>query len=246
MKKLFFLPFLLFIVACSTTDEVANTPEALYKRAAELEKDERYEESLAKYEELRNRFPYSKLSIEAELNVAGIYYKREEFSLAASTYNNFRELHPTHLQIPFVTYQIGNSYFYNLPGTIDRDISDSKSAIKEFESLVRKYPTYENAKDAQEKTAKCYEMLAEKEVYIAHFYFTREKFQSSMRRFEHVLKIRSSDKLKRTAYYNAGVSALEIGERSKAKEYLQTLVQRFPTSEEADQARSVLSKNGLL
>lgn len=246
MKKLLVLPLLFLFFGCATPDEGGNTPDALFKRAQHLEEDERFEEAISKYDELRNRFPYSKLSTQAELQIAGIHYKREDFTLAAAAYNNFRELHPTHSEIPYVVYQIGNSYYYNLPTTIDRDISDARVAIKEFENLVKKYPSYAKNKDAQEKTTKCYEMMAEKEMYIGHFYFLREQFLSAMKRFEGVLKIQSSDKIKRDAFYHAGLSALEINERPKAKDFLQTLINRFPTSEEAGQAKSVLSKNGLL
>lgn len=237
---------LLFLIGCASTDFDSNNPESLFKYAQKLESDERYEECLAKYEEVKNRFPYNKLATEAELRIADVQFKKEAFLAAAAAYSNFRELHPNHSMIPYVTYQIGLSNFNALPSTIDRDISGANNAIKEFSRVSEKYPNSEYAKSASDKSKAAYEMLAQKEIYIANFYFIRDQYLSALKRFENALAGRPSDESRREAYYGAGISALEIGERTKGKEYLDTVIKQFPGSNEANKAKSALGKYGAI
>src|SRR5690606_12960185 len=96
--KIIFLSAL--IVSCSTPDPVdVNSAERAYNEAQEYEKDERYEEALRRYDEIKSKFPYSQYSRESDLRIADIYFKKEEFQAAALSYSNFKYLHPNHPQI---------------------------------------------------------------------------------------------------------------------------------------------------
>ena len=54
---------LCFFVNCSTSEKKAETAEALYKRAQEYENDDRYEEAIRRYQEVRSKFPYSPIAV---------------------------------------------------------------------------------------------------------------------------------------------------------------------------------------
>jgi outer membrane protein assembly factor BamD len=122
---------------CSSFNEIdTSTPEGSYKLAQKYDKDERYEEAIVEYTSLKNKHPYSKLATEAELRIADIHFKREEFIEAQNSYQVFKEMHPSHPQIDYVTYRLGLSFFNQLPGTIDRDLSVADRAILYFDEVV--------------------------------------------------------------------------------------------------------------
>jgi outer membrane protein assembly factor BamD len=183
LKLLYF--FLIFaIVSCSSTDKKdTETPEALFAKGQELEKDDRIDEAIKKYSDVKNKFPYSKLAAQAELAIGDAYFKQESFPEAQAAYVTFRELHPKHPQIAYVIYRVGLSIFNQLPETIDRDLTLASQAIIIFEEVIKNYSTSEYVQDAQKKKDDCLKMLAEKEVYIANFYYKKGHFDTAYKRY---------------------------------------------------------------
>ena len=56
-----------------------STPEGAFKSAEDFEKDERYEEAISKYSDVKNKFPYSRFAADAELKIADLQFKRESY-----------------------------------------------------------------------------------------------------------------------------------------------------------------------
>ncbi|MBX3020410.1 MAG: outer membrane protein assembly factor BamD [Bdellovibrionales bacterium] len=231
----------LIVVACSTTQELdKNTPEGGYKLGEKLEKDERFEEALVQYTTVKNKFPYSKLATEAELRIAEIYFKRDEFIEAQNAYQVFKEMHPSYNRIDYVTYRLALSFFNQLPSTIDRDLSVAERAILYFDEVMQTYSRSEYVKDAAEHKRKALEMLAAKEYYIGNFYLIRDYWESALGRFENLLAKYPKLGFDAKALYGAATSAYQTKDLGKAKTYYQRLITEFKDSEEAQKARREL------
>src|SRR4051812_20700491 len=111
MKNAFFALLAVTQIAlqfgCSSIDKIdASTPEGAYKLAEAYEKDERYDEAVQKYQDVRTKFPYSKLSTQAELKIADVNFKREAYAEAQASYQLFKDFHPKHAQIDYVTFRL--------------------------------------------------------------------------------------------------------------------------------------------
>ncbi len=119
-------------------DRKSDTPEGAYAIAEEFDKDERYEEAIRRYTEVKNKFPYSNFATKAELAIADVYYKQESYPEAQVSYQAFRELHPKSPQADYVVYRIGLSYFQQLPTTLDRDLTVAREAISNFDDLIKR------------------------------------------------------------------------------------------------------------
>lgn len=225
---------------CSSTDKIdPSTPEGAFKLAEELEKDERYEESVAKYTDVKNKHPYSRYAVLAELKIADVQFLRESFIEAQYAYQTFKDLHPKHPQIDYVTFRLGLSYFNQLPSTTDRDLSLSDKAILYFDEVTTSYPKSQYAKEAGEKRLEAVRMQADKELYIANFYFKRKQWGSALGRYEAILKNYGSvGGFPEQALYGAAVSARETGDRDKMNRFVKSLVSQYPDSSEASKAKS--------
>lgn len=233
----------LILTACASTEQVdSTTAEGAYKVAERYEKDERFEESIIKYTEVKNKHPYSRFALMAELKIADVQFLRESYIEAQYAYQTFKDLHPKHPQIDYVTYRLGLSYFNQLPSTIDRDLSLADKAILYFDEVMVSYAGSGYAKEATVKKAEALKMLAEKEMYVAGFYFKKKQYGSALGRYETVLKTYANiEGMAQAALLGAARSAKETGDRDKVGRYVQTLVSKFPQSEEAAKARSELS-----
>ncbi len=229
---------LLSLGGCSSTPEIdTNTPEGAYKLGEKFEKDERYEEAIAQFSTVKNKHPYSKQATEAELKIAEINFKREEFVEAQNAYQVFKEMHPAHAKIDYVTYRLGLSFYSQLPATIDRDLAVAERAILYFDEVVQSFPQSGHVKDAREYKTKALKMLAEKEYYVGHFYFIRDHYESALTRFEGLLEKYPSLGYDAKALYGASVSAFKIKDLGKAKAHYQRLITQYKNSDEAEKAR---------
>lgn len=229
----------LLLSACTTEEKKTDAAESTFALAQEYEKDERYEEAVRKYTEVKNRFPYSQFAVKAELAIADVYFKEESFGEAQINYQTFRELHPKHAQIDYVIFRIGLSYFNQLPETIDRDLTYAHDAITTFDELVEKHPNSEFVKEAKEKKQASLKKLAEKEDYVGEFYFKRKIYDSALTRYEFLLKSYPQSELGEKALARAYYSALKIGEKEKSKNYLNQLKKNYPNSKELSSLNTV-------
>jgi len=226
----------LAIFGCSSADKKeAETPEALFERAKELEKNGRTEEAISKFQEVKNKFPYSKLAIEAELAAADVSYKEENYAEAQVAYQLFRDLHPKHPQIPLVIYQLAMSIYLQIPESIDRDLSITQSAIDIFSELINQYPDYEHVAEAKEKRLDCLKKLTEKELYITNFYLKKKNWESALVRAEGVLLNHKGLGYDDKALARASFAAARANKNDLSEKYLKQLNQDFPGSKELEE-----------
>ncbi|HVK62183.1 MAG TPA: outer membrane protein assembly factor BamD [Bdellovibrionales bacterium] len=229
---------------CSSTPTYdTSTPEGAFKSAEELEKDERYEEAIARYGEVKNKHPYSKLATEAELRIADIQFTRESYVDAQGAYQLFKEFHPKHPRIDYVTFRLALSYYNQLPSTIDRDLSLAEKAILYFDETINSYPSSKFVKESKEKREAALKMLGEKEMYIAAFYTKRDMYESALKRFEYILKTYPNLGFDAPALYGAAKSAFETGEKERGNQHLKNLYSLYPSSDEAKRAKDDFGSN---
>jgi outer membrane protein assembly factor BamD len=171
------------LLGCASNEKNLNTPEGLFAQAKEYEDSERFEIAIAKYNDVRNKFPYSSFALDAELAIADAQYTRENYAEAQIAYQNFRDLHPKHAKTDYVIYKTALSYYMQLPETIDRDMTLGNDVIYHFDELIKSFPRSEYINDAKEKRQDIYNRLAEKELYIADFYFKQKKFGAALGRY---------------------------------------------------------------
>jgi outer membrane protein assembly factor BamD len=250
MKTLLNLVLLVFFatslgVGCASSGvNESNSAESAFNAAMEYEKDERYEEAIAKFNEVKNKHPYSRFAVESELRIADIHYKRENFIEAQTAYQLFKDFHPKHSKIDYVTQRLALSYFNQLPSTIDRDLSPAQKAIQYFNEVINSFPASEYVKEATEKRNESLKMLAEKEAYIGNFYFIRDKYESALKRYEGLLAKFPNRGFDEEALYRAGVSAFETSNPGLGKKYINELLARFPNGSYAGDGRRALEKYG--
>lgn len=226
----------LCVSGCSTIEKNSNEPDGAFAIAEEFDKGERYEEAIRRYTEVKNKFPYSNFATKAELAIADVYYKQESYAEAQVAYQIFNELHPTAPQADYVQFRIGMSYFNQLPSTIDRDLTLAEDSIINLSDFIKKYPNSSYVAEAKEKRTSAIKMLAEKEDYIADFYFKRKIFDSALTRYEGLYQNYQGLGFDAKALSRAAIAAHKLGKADIAKKYKDLLVREFPNSKELKDA----------
>ena len=106
---------------------------------------------LKKLNEIKSLYPYSFYATHAELRKADILFEQGNFSEAAASYIVFKDFHPRYQDLQYVIWKIAESFYGQLPGSFDRDLSPGKNAIRYYQMLLRSFPHSKHAPKAQEK-----------------------------------------------------------------------------------------------
>ena len=175
------------IASCSgkTVDE--SNPEELYKDAEEDIQNDRYLIARDKLRTVKNKFPYSRFSTDAELRIGDVQFMQESFLEAAATYETFRDLHPKHERVPYALFRIGESYYGDIPDNVARDLTSANKAIDALNEFIGQFGKHPDAERARELLLVCRTRLAEKENYVADFYLRRGQTEAAKRRYRKVI-----------------------------------------------------------
>lgn len=175
--KIFFLLVFILIAGCSSDKPDGKTEaEILYKEAQDLIKSERFILATEKLNLIKTQHPYSFYATPAELLAADVLFFQENYIEAAAAYLLFRDFHPRHEKIPYVIYMIAESYYKQIPSTIDRDLEPALEAMKYYEEIVQKYSQTSYKADAETRIKEARKMLRQKDQYIADFYFKTKEY----------------------------------------------------------------------
>jgi outer membrane protein assembly factor BamD len=147
----------------------------------------RYEEAKEAFQKLKDRYPYSKYAITAELRMADSMYEKEDYDEAYEAYDEFERLHPKNPEIPYVIYQKGMCQFRQVK-TIDREQSHTQKAKEEFERLIGRFPRDEYAQKARKNLRHCMIFLADYEMYVANYYYKKGKYRAALARYTHLVE----------------------------------------------------------
>ena len=241
LKLLFIFMFSNLVLSCASDEKNADTAEAAFKIAKDYDDSERYLVAIQRYADVKNKFPYSSYATEAELAIADVHFKNEDYPEAQITYQNFKEFHPKHAKTDYVIYRTGMSYFLQLPETIDRDITLANDAIYSFNELNKKYPGSTYLPGAKENRQKAFVMLNEKELYIADFYFKQKLYDSATLRYIGAYRKFQDFGLQPRSLVGVIRSTAKLGDFEKLKTYKELLLTQFPDSTEA----KAIKKEGL-
>ncbi|MBW1980019.1 MAG: outer membrane protein assembly factor BamD [Deltaproteobacteria bacterium] len=146
-----------------------------------------YLDAIKIFTTLKEHYPYSRYAVLAELKLADAHFYREDYEEAIAAYDQFARLHPKNEAIPYVLYQIGESYFRQIY-TFDRDQTPTHQSIQAFERLLSAFPESAYDAKAREKIHKCRLELADHEIYVGNFYLKSKKYRAALARFEGALK----------------------------------------------------------
>jgi outer membrane protein assembly factor BamD len=173
---------------CSTAQIDENNPESLMRDAEEDIKNDHYLIALDKLRNIRNKFPYSKYSLEAQLRIADVYFAQESYPEAAASYEAFYDLHPKHEKTAYALYRAGKSYLNDMPGTVARDLGPAHKALEIDQAFISQYPDANEATEVRKDISDIKNALADKELYIANFYFKQSLYYSAKPRYEKIVE----------------------------------------------------------
>ena len=229
MKRILAILALAFIAACAK--EPPFDPVAVFKDAEEKMRKERYEDARKAYQEIQEKAPDRSYDADIMLRIADTYFGDEKYSEALVEYQSFLNFHPVHRDAPYAQFQVAMCSYKELT-TIDRDPSVARAAMKEFRTLIEKYPGSPYEEQAKNYAALCRDQLAAYELYVGRFYHKKGSYQAAIGRLEKLLQDYPGSQSEKDALYYAGLSYMELGNKAQALRTFESLTARYPSMTE--------------
>ncbi len=142
-----------------TGAEAANAEKA-YNRGLQERKDKNYLEAVRYLEYVRNNFPYSQFAGLSELAIADMSFERDDWSAAATQYQDFVKSHPSHPKADYAAFRAGlarwedrPSDLWFLPPSSEKDQAPLRSALDALQRFVLSYPKSEYVPRARDLIA---------------------------------------------------------------------------------------------
>ncbi len=167
-----------------------------YEDAIDYFNSGNYTEAIKRFEDIRNRYPFSRYARLSLLRIADSYFKQGNYQEAASSYSTYVELYPDSKEYEYALYRIGKSYQKDAPSNLwifapppyERSLQSPKKAINIFKRYLNEFPHGRWSKDAKEGIEKMVALLIKKEIYSAQFYEKRKGYAGALFRYIHLLK----------------------------------------------------------
>lgn len=165
--------------------------EQVYQLGVDALDENRYDYATRAFSRLIARFPFGEYTEQAQINLAYAQFKDGKPAESYSTINRFIRTYPTHKHIDYAFYLRGLINFNRSGGFLERylglDMSQRDQAMvresfDDFGALVSRYPNSRYAPDARQRMVYLRNMMANRELNIALYYFKRDHFVASANR----------------------------------------------------------------
>ncbi len=162
-----------------------DTAEEIFEAANDSMAEKNYVRAVELYNKLRDAYPFSPFTVDAELALADAYFLDEDYHLASEAYKDFESLHPRHQAIEYVLYQTGVSMQKQFR-SIDRPTTELQEACAYYQRLIDQYPSSKYIQAARERILECRRFMAEHELYIGDMFWHMKKYGPAWHRYTYV------------------------------------------------------------
>jgi outer membrane protein assembly factor BamD len=233
---------------CASSDEATKpityslTAKQNYEKGLVELKDENFPEAQKYFQFVKQKFPFSKYAVLAELAIADTQFARGNYTEAVDSYKTFIRLHPTHEKVEdgYAAFRVGDCYYKDMPDDIwllppsyEKDQSAVTDALRELDDFRKKYPDSKYQKDAEPLRREVLKRLVDHEVYIARFYLNRDHTRAAANRLQGAIKKYPGSGREPELLFALGQTYLQMGDALRSKQTFARVVGEFPTAPQA-------------
>ena len=233
---------LFFITACSSSIvPPPRSADILMSEGETFFAENRYDDAIAAWEKVRERFVSPEMNALAELKIAEANFLAERYIEAAVAYEAYLKAHPNDPNTANVLYNLGVSYHREMLAP-ERDQTTTHNALSAFKTLLSRYPTDERRPDIEKFVAEGEDTLAGHELHIGSFYQKRGVSAAAIARLEPIITTYPNFSRTDELYFILGSAYLDNDKRELAAEQFNLLYKEYPQSKYTQKAQKLLEE----
>lgn len=243
--------------ACASTQSnrpaVTYQDEAhqAYERAMQRFRDEEWPEALEGFRAVHHDFSTSRWGSLAELRVADVQFRQEQYTEALAAYRAWLRYHASSSESVHAHFMIARCYvaqmpddWFLVPPSFERDLSSVHDAQGALSRFIRDYPEATQLAEARRLLRDVRLVLARHELYVAEFYVTRERYPAAINRLLGVVGNYSGTGLEAQTLLQLGELYLRTDQQPRARGAFESLLEDHPASPQVEAARRYLARIG--
>ena len=238
-KLLLILTSFIFVISCANKEKKISE---ITEVDIELQMSNAYKEgylelergdvllAAKKFNEAELLFPQSPWAAKSVLMAAYAYYSDAYYSDAIYELERYLTTYPIHEDKPYAHFLLGMSFYETIVDEKKdlRSILDSK---KQFEIVIKEYPTTEFAIDAKFKIDLINEIQAGKEMYLARYYLDKSKWIPALNRYKKVVTEYNTTIYTEEALHRLVEINFRLGLIEESKKYANILGYNYQSSD---------------
>ncbi len=235
-------------VSFSGEVKLLPTAEENYKAGLDLMKSESWPEAQKFFEYVRTKYPFTKYAALADLRIADAKFGAHHYPEAADAYAQFIQLHPSHEEVDYAEFRIGEAYFKDAPGDFvlfppayEKDMRQVRKAADQLRKFVEKYPKSKHLAEGRKLLAEAEERLSAHEWYVAEYYFKHGHWAGAAGRYEALVDKYPGSKHEPEALLKTARAYIALEEKHRARTALQKLIVKHPQDPRRPEAERLLA-----
>jgi outer membrane protein assembly factor BamD len=185
------------------------------------------------FKQVTETYTASPFRPDAKLGIGDTYLGEgtaEALVLAINEFREFLSFYPTHRRADYAQYKLGMAHFRQMRHP-QRDQTETREAIKEFETFVARYPNSDLMPDATAKLREAKDRLDESDYQVGYFYYHQKWWPGAVDRFQKLLKDDAAYSGRDAVYFYLADALTKLKREAEALPLLEKLVQEFEKSE---------------
>ena len=252
MRYFIFYLFILSALLLSCAKE-ESTVEVIEKNEIDIQMIDAYNEGMValdeqdgltaakKFTEAELLFPQSAWAPKSALMAAYSYFSSAYYADAIYEIERFLKTYPNHPRTDYAYYLLAITY-YNSIVDETKDLGSILKSKEYFQFIINNFPETEYAVDAVFKLELINEVLASKEMYLARYYFDKQKWIPAINRFKSVVEKYDDSVFIEEALHRLVEIHYKIGLEDEAKKYAYLLGYNYQSSEWYENTYKVFNK----
>ena len=239
-----------FLLSCAKEE---STVEVIKKNEIDIQMIDAYNEGMRaldeqdgltaakKFTEAELLFPQSAWAPRSSLMAAYSYFSSAYYADTIYEIERFLKTYPNHPRTDYAYYLLAVTY-YNSIVDETKDLGSILKSKEYFQFIINNFPETEYAVDAVFKLELINEVLASKEMYLARYYFDKQKWIPAINRFKLVVEKYDDSVFIEEALHRLVEIHYKIGLEDEAKKYAYLLGYNYQSSEWYENTYKVFNK----
>ena len=249
IKKLCVVLALAATAACASSPRgtvPAGTTEPdkfLFDKGTEALKAKKWITAREFFKQVTETYTASPYRPDAKLGIGDTYLgegTQEAFVLAINEFSEFLSFYTTNRRADYAQYKLGMGHFRQMR-LAQRDQTETRAALKEFETFVARYPNSSLLPDVKARLRDARDRLSDADYQVGFFYYRQKWYPGAIDRFRQVLKEDPEFTGRDGVYFYLADALVKVQRPAEALPYLEKLVQEFEKSEHLIPAQKIMT-----
>jgi len=251
VKRIFVAAALIVTTACATATSRQTVPAGtqepdkfLFDKGDTALKAKKWLTAREYFKQVVETYTQSPLRPDAKLGVGDTYLEEggaDNLVLAMNEYREFLTFYPTNKRSDYAQYKLGMTHFKQMRAS-ERDQSETRDAIAEFQRLIARYPDSSLIPEAKARLREALDRVGRADFQVGLFYFRQKWYPGSIDRLSTLLKNDPEYTNRDEVYFYLAESYVKIKREAQALPYYDKLVTEFPKSEHLQDAQKRIAE----